>query len=111
MKHTARRSFLISSAALAAAGAARTSDGAGSASGSQGDFGRTRSEAAAGVTPTDPEYPAGDVRRYGADPTGKIDSSAAWANAIASNDHVFDGYPGGGTYLFDSEVVISRYPV
>ena len=34
-------------------------------------------------------------RRYGADPTGKINSSTAWANAIAGNDHVFDGSPGG----------------
>jgi hypothetical protein len=111
MNNTARRSFLISSAGLAAAVATGTSDGAGLSNGSQGDSGRTRSETAAGVTPTDLDYPAGDVRRYGADPTGKIDSSAGWANAIASNDHVFDGYPGGGTYLFDSEVVISRYPV
>ena len=111
MNDTARRSFLISSVGLTAATAARTSDSAGSRNSSEGHFGQTPSEAAAGVTPTDRGYPAGDVRRYGADPTGKINSSTAWANAIACNDHVFDGSPGGGTYLFDSEVAISRYPV
>ena len=111
MNDTARRSFLISSVGLTAATAARTSDSTGSRNSSEGHFGQTPSEAAAGVTPTDLGYPAGDVRRYGADPTGKINSSTAWANAIACNDHVFDGSPGGGTYLFDSEVAISRYPV
>jgi len=108
MKDTARRSFLISSLGLAAAGA---SDGEDLAHGSRGHFGRTRAEAAAGVTPTNLDHPAGDVRRYGADPTGKMSSSAAWASAIACNDQVFDGNPGGGNYLFDSEVVISRYPL
>ena len=111
MNDTARRSFLISGVGLTAATAARTSGSTGSRNSSEGHFGQTPSEAAAGVTPTDLGYPAGDVRRYGADPTGKINSSTAWANAIACNDHVFDGSPGGGTYLFDSEVVISRYPV
>lgn len=109
MKDAARRSFLISSVGLTAAASAR--DGAGSADSGQGHFGQTHAEAAAGVTPTALDFPAGDVRRYGADPTGKVNSSAAWASAIACNDHVFDGSPGGGAYLFDSEVVISRYPV
>jgi hypothetical protein len=111
MKDTARRSFLISSVGLTAATAARMPDEAGAANSSRSHFEQTPAETAARVTPTDQNYAAGDVRRYGADPTGKIDSSTAWANAIASNDHVFDGSPGGGTYLFDSEVIISRYPV
>ena len=104
----ARRSFLISSVGLTAAAAAGAE---GSSSGSQTRLRQTDAEAAAGVTPTNLDYPAGDVRRYGADPSGKIDSSNAWAAAISCNSHVFDGHPGGGTYLFGSEVVISRYPV
>ena len=111
MKDTARRSFLISSVGLTTAAAVGAADSAGRADGFSSHFSQTSAEAAAGVTPTNLDYPAGDVRRYGADPSGKIDSSAAWANAIACNDHVFDGNPGGGTYLFASEVVISRYPI
>jgi hypothetical protein len=111
MKDTARRSFLISSVGLTTAAVAGVAEGAIPADGSPGHFGRTSAEAEAGVTPTNPGYPAGDVRRYGADPSGVSNSSAAWARAIACNDHVFDGYPGGGSYLFDSEVVISRYPI
>jgi hypothetical protein len=111
MKDTARRSFLISSVGLTTTAVAGVTERAGPAAGSQGQFRQTGAEAEAGVTPTNLDYPAGDVRRYGADPSGRINSSAAWASAIACNDHVFDGNPGGGTYLFGSEVVISRYPV
>lgn len=56
-------------------------------------------------------YTYGDVRRYLADPTGVSDSSTAWSNAIKANDYVFDGHPTGGSYLFNSTVVITRYPV
>jgi len=49
----------------------------------------------------------GSLLRYGADPTGVADSSAALTNAIASNNStVFDNYPGGGTYLFNATVAI-----
>src|SRR5271154_1402922 len=100
MKDTDRRSFLLSGIGFGAGAAAKSQTPA-----------QTEAEAAAGGTPQNTGYPVGDVRRYGADPPGKRDSSAAWASAISSNDYVFDGSPGGGTYLFGSEVVISRYPV
>ncbi len=47
---------------------------------------RTAAEESAGVTPVDTSYPAGDVRRYGADLTGATDTRAAIQNAITSNE-------------------------
>jgi hypothetical protein len=111
MKDSDRRSFLLSSVGLTAASAVGAADGTSGTHPQQAFYARTDAEATAGVTPANLSYPAGDVRRYGADPTGMTNSSTAWANAIACNDYVFDGNPGGGTYLFASEVVISRYPV
>jgi hypothetical protein len=43
---------------------------------------RTQDEVAAGVTPKDYNFVPGDVRRYGADPTGDADSTAAIQSAI-----------------------------
>lgn len=43
---------------------------------------RTAAEIAAGVVPANYAYAPGDVRRYGADPTGVADSSTAFANAF-----------------------------
>lgn len=48
----------------------------------------TDGETAAGVTPTFYQYAPGDVRRYGADPSGVSDSTAAFNNAISSNGRV-----------------------
>src|SRR5262249_48851423 len=45
-------------------------------------FAQTTAESNAGVTPMHPEYPPGDVRRYGADPTGGGDSTAALNSAF-----------------------------
>ncbi|HEY6927526.1 MAG TPA: glycosyl hydrolase family 28-related protein, partial [Steroidobacteraceae bacterium] len=39
-------------------------------------------ESAAGVAPTNNTYPPGDVRRYGADPTGSSDSTTALQSAL-----------------------------
>ena len=39
-------------------------------------------ETAAGVIPIFSQFAWGDMRRYGADPTGREDASAAWADAI-----------------------------
>jgi len=47
---------------------------------------QTAAEAAAGVTPTNYGYPPGDVRRYGADPTGAADSSNAIETAANSGE-------------------------
>lgn len=43
---------------------------------------QTAAEIAAGVTPTNYAYAPGDVRRYGADPTGVADSTTALQNWI-----------------------------
>src|SRR6266478_972537 len=43
---------------------------------------QTRAESAACVAPTNHAYPPGDLRRYGGDPSGANDSSAAWQAAI-----------------------------
>jgi hypothetical protein len=43
---------------------------------------RTAAEISAGVTPTDYSYPPGDVRRYGADPSGISDATTAINNAL-----------------------------
>jgi hypothetical protein len=67
---------------------------------------KTAAEIAAGVIPTNYAYAPGDIRRYGADPTGVADSSPALMSAIAANSDVFDTFEGGGNYLFNSSVII-----
>lgn len=67
---------------------------------------QTAAEITAGVASVNFIYPPGDVRRYGADPTGVLDSVPAFQTAIACNAVVFDGYPGGGSYVFNSSVVL-----
>lgn len=71
----------------------------------------SEAERAAGVVPKNLDHPPGSVLRYGADPSGARDSSQAWRDALKANSQVFDDHPGGGSYLFASEVTISRYPV
>jgi hypothetical protein len=80
---------------------------------SQGDppHPQSTAERAAGVMPKNFDHPPGSVLRYGADPSGARDSSEAWRDALKANSQVFDDHPGGGSYLFASEVTISRYPV
>ena len=41
-------------------------------------YAQTSAESAAGITPTNTAYPPGNVLRYGADPTGSADSTAAF---------------------------------
>jgi hypothetical protein len=50
---------------------------------------RTPAEVTAGVTPTNLAYPQGDVRRYGADPTGSADSTTAVQNALNVGQAVY----------------------
>lgn len=78
---------------------------------SQPFYAQSLAEQAASVTPTNTSYPYGSLLRYGADPTGAADSSTAIANAIKCNSAVFDDYPGGGTYLINQDLVVSRYPI
>jgi|GEM_PF-4699941 len=65
---------------------------------------RTGQEAAAGVTPADHSYLPGDVQRYGADPTGAADSSAAINRASAVGQQVT--FP-PGAYLVKSSLTVS----
>lgn len=65
---------------------------------------RTAAEIAAGVTPTDTSYPAGDVRRYGAVGDGVADDTAAITAAllVIQSVHIPDGEfatTGGHTVL------------
>jgi hypothetical protein len=65
---------------------------------------RTAAEIAAGVTPTDTSYPAGDVRRYGAVGDGVADDTAAITAALSviQSVHIPDGEfatTGGHTVL------------
>lgn len=53
------------------------------ASGNIGYYARTPPEITAGVTPTNFVYAPGDIRRYGADPTGTADSTTAIQKAIS----------------------------
>jgi hypothetical protein len=45
-------------------------------------YAQTAAETTAGVTPVNYGYVPGDVRRYGADPTGSADSTTAIQNAL-----------------------------
>lgn len=68
-------------------------------------------ETAASITPSNFSASWGAMRRYGCDPLGVSDSSPGLTNAIAANDVVFDDYPGGGNYIFNSTVTPTRYPL
>jgi Right handed beta helix region len=61
------------------------------------------SETAASVIPTALQYIWGDVRRYGADPTGLTDSTGPINNALASNTQV---YAIGGSYLVSGTLLM-----
>ncbi len=74
-------------------------------------FETTAMETAQGVAPTNKSWPPGSLMRYGADPTGVADSHTALLNACKCNSEVFDDWPGGGSYLFNSETVIPNFPL
>ena len=65
---------------------------------------QTSAEAAAGVVPTNTSFRPGDWRRYGADPTGSIDSTAAITNSCKANALSFD--ESGGTYKIASSIAV-----
>jgi parallel beta-helix repeat protein len=60
-------------------------------------FAQTAAEAAAAVTPANSSYLPGDIRRYGADPTGIQNSSSALTQALLCNSSI---YISAGAYLF-----------
>lgn len=72
---------------------------------------QSATEIAASITPTAYQYPYGAYRRYGMDPTSSDDSEPGFTAACACNAHVFDEYPGGGTYLFNSQPTLTAYPL
>ncbi len=67
-----------------------------------GNYARTAAEAAAGVHVADTSRCPGDWRRYGADPGGGTDSTAAIQAACNANTLSFDA--DGGTYLVSATI-------
>ena len=65
---------------------------------------KPRRETAAGVSVVDSTRCPGDWRRYGADPGGSADSTAAIQAACNANTLAFDA--AGGTYLVSATIVI-----
>jgi hypothetical protein len=66
---------------------------------------QTAAESAAGITPTNPSFPPGNVLRYGADATGALDSQPAFAAACTVSDYV---YVPIGDYKFSAELVVNK---
>lgn len=67
---------------------------------------QTAAEIAAGVIPTNTGYQPGDVRRYGADPTGVADSALAFTNAFKSSNYV---YAESAVYRINSTIVVPSF--
>lgn len=63
-------------------------------------------ETSAGIIPANQAFPVGNVLRYGADPTGSVDSTAAIQSAIDVGGAVF--FP-EGTYLASGLVSATRF--
>jgi len=78
------------------------------ASGIIGATQQTPAETLAGVLPTNFSYPPGDVRRYGADPTGTNDSTAAIVAANSQAQQVLGSrvWFVRGTYLYTPTVTL-----
>jgi len=70
-------------------------------------FMRSATEITAGVTPTNYGYPYGDLRRYGADPSGATDSTTAIQNAFNSNVLVYGGGP-QCTYKYSGNIALPK---
>ena len=68
------------------------------------DYPKTAAESAAAVSVVDTSRCPGDWRRYGADPTGTADSTAAIQAACNANQLAFDA--AGGTYLVSATIKI-----
>jgi hypothetical protein len=68
---------------------------------------QTAAELAASVTPTNIGYLPGDVRRYGADPTGVADSTTAITNAFLTGQRITGGGP-ENTYRYTSNISIPQ---
>jgi hypothetical protein len=66
-------------------------------------------ETAAGVTPTAYQFPYHDIRRFGADPTGAVDSVAAIQSAMAACPNGGQVYAPSGTYKIVGTLSLSGY--
>lgn len=66
-------------------------------------FPETPVESAAGATPVNFSFPAGNALRYGADPTGSTDSTAALIKAHSTGYTIY--YP-TGSYIVSSTITI-----
>lgn len=82
------------------------------------DYEQSAGEVTAGVTPTDKQYPVGDVRRYGAQFDGVTDDYSAINQAIQAVDAGHTGISGwaeatvklpGGLALISQPLVIPNY--
>ena len=96
-----RRDFIRHMSTIGAAGAVAGIAEAGSAhgeanSGSSAVWPVAESERAAAVIPANLQFAPGDVRRYGADPSGRSDSTQAFLDANAVGSH------GGGSIRIPS---------
>ena len=68
--------------------------------------GRTAKETAAGVTPSNYQYPEGDIRRYGGTGDGTTDDSAALQAVLTiGNINAYIPYGASGVYLVDSTTI------
>ena len=90
--------------ALCAVAGPSMAGAAGAAICARGFYEKTEAESAAGAAVVDTSRCPGDWRRYGADPTGNRDSTAAIQAACAANSVAFDVE--GGTYLVSGRIVI-----
>ena len=68
------------------------------------DYPRTDAEISAEVTPTNTNFPAGNVRRYGAG-DGHTRDEVAFQNACVASNYV---YVPSGSYLFNAQVNVDR---
>lgn len=68
------------------------------------EYATTPAEKAAGVAIVDSSRCPGDWRRYGADPTGGADSTAAIQAACNANKLAFDAT--GGTYIVSAQITL-----
>lgn len=71
---------------------------------------QTTFEAAASVTPINTAYYPGDVRRYGADPTGSVAADTAWTNACKTGHVVLGGGP-GCVYKISTSILLTTSAV
>jgi hypothetical protein len=88
-------------------------------SGNIGYYARTAEEVAASITPSSFSYPPGNVLRYGADPTGAIDATAAFNQAtfytatytslpLTQPNQLQDIVVPPGTYLINGTVYVRK---